>query len=110
MTTERDTLERLAVFADGVEANGWNRLALTKPELLVADIRALLAEHAALDPLPHRLYGDGKRLTFAGAVNRIRENLVALQNAPHEEHAGPACPICVLTNRLLRTMDEFHDD
>lgn len=48
-------------------------------------------------------------LTFASVVHAIREKLVELQNAPHEEHAGSVCPICVLTNRMLARLQEQSD-
>lgn len=50
-----------------------------------------------------------ERLTFADAVHEIRDKLVELQNAPHEEHPGAACPICVLTNRMLAHLREQSD-
>jgi len=45
--------------------------------------------------------------TFADAVDAIRNHLAALQNAPHEEHFGPFCPICGLTSALLIRMEEW---
>lgn len=48
-------------------------------------------------------------MTFAGAVHAIRDKLVELQNAPHKEHAGPVCPICMLTNRMLAHLQDQSD-
>lgn len=51
-------------------------------------------------------------LTFAQAVHAIRDQLVALQNAPHEEFEGHGgfCPICGLTTHLLRKLGDYRDD
>jgi 1,2-phenylacetyl-CoA epoxidase PaaB subunit len=70
---------------------------------------AIWAVHNALRPLFEADPEPSERLSFAEAVHEMRAKLVALQNAPHEEHAGAACPICLLTNRMLRHLVEQSD-
>ena len=56
-----------------------------------------------------RLTGRAASWTFREAVHQIRDDLITLQNAPHAEHEGPVCPICVLTNRMLAALREQSD-
>lgn len=48
-------------------------------------------------------------MTFADAVHEIRDKLLEIQNAPHEDILGAVCPICVLTNRMLTCLQEQSD-
>jgi hypothetical protein len=51
----------------------------------------------------------GELVTLTGAATAICDKLRELQNAPHEEHAGPLCPICGLTTAMLAALREELD-
>ena len=52
----------------------------------------------------------GKRyLGFVEVVEALRTQLDAIMHAPHEEHAGPFCPICGLIGNLRKTLEDYSD-